>query len=96
MGGLLMTTTDWYSWPSQADFDAWHEPVVQALHLPRVGINAATGQPDPTAQRTVRYTAALEVALDDWRAPVEPLVASEFPTGLGSLSEPPPQPPLPF
>jgi hypothetical protein len=96
MDGLLMPVTYWYSWPSQAEFDAWHEPVVQALHLPRVGINAATGQPNPTAQRTTAYTIAIEIAADDWRAQVEPTIAATFPNGLGTPTEPPPQPPLPI
>jgi len=87
-----MPTTNWYTWPSQADFEAWHNPVVEALNLPRIGNNAATGLPDPTAQPTTAYTTATEVAADDWRAPVEPHIASEFATGLGAPSEPPPDP----
>jgi hypothetical protein len=92
MGGLLMPTTNWYTWLSQSDFDAWHNPVVEALHLPRVGHNAATGEPRPEAQQTTAYTDAVEVAADDWRAPVEQHVADVYTTGLGALSEPPPAP----
>jgi hypothetical protein len=87
-----MPSTNWYTWPTEAEFDVWHDGVVQALHLPRVGINAATGQPDPTAQATTAYTKVTEVAVGDWRAPVEQRVASDFAEGLGVLSEPPPAP----
>jgi hypothetical protein len=91
-----MPATTWYTWPSQADFDAWHEPVVEALNLPRVGYNAATGQPQPEAQQTTAYTAVTEVAADDWRAPVEQHIASDYPDSLGSPSEPPPAPEVPL
>lgn len=87
-----MPATNWYTWPTQADFDVWHDNVVQALNLPRIGNNAATGQPDPTAQATTAYTAVVEVAEDDWRAPVEAHIASDFADELGTPSEPPPQP----
>jgi hypothetical protein len=87
-----MPSTNWYTWPTEAEFDTWHNGVVQALHLPRVGINAATGLPDPDAQWTTAYTAVVEVADGDWRAPVEQRVASDFADGLGVLSESPPAP----
>jgi len=87
-----MPTTSWYSWTSQQSFDEWHNPVVEALNLPRIGNNAATGQPDPTAQLTTAYTVVTEVASNDWRAPVEQHIASDFPSGLGVPSESPPFP----
>lgn len=85
-----MPATNWYTWPTQADFDMWHDNVVQTLNLPRIGFNAATGLPDPDAQATTAYTAVTEVAAEDWRAPVEQHVASDFADGLGVLSESPP------
>lgn len=82
----------WFSWTSEAAFEAWHTVVVDALHLPRVGYNAATGTPEPEAQQTTAYTAVIDVEADDWRAPVEQWVASDYPTGLGEPAEPPPPP----
>jgi hypothetical protein len=84
-----MPATNWYTWPTEADFDAWHNPVVEALNLPRIGYNAKTGDPDPDAAWTTEYTTATEVAADDWRAPVEQHIASDYPDGLGAPSEPP-------
>ena len=86
---------NWYTWITQQDFNEWHQIVIHGLSLPRVGINQATGQPEPTKQLTLHYTSVVEVAADDWRAPVEPEIASAYPTGLGTLSEAPPQPDLP-
>lgn len=40
----------------QAEFDAWHESAKAELGLPRVAVNAATGQPDPAAQATTDWT----------------------------------------
>lgn len=85
----------WYSWTSDAAFDAWHTAVVNALNLPRVGVNQATGEPEPDAQWTTAYTEVTEVGSDDWRAPVEDDVAAAHPVGLGGASEPPPAPPMP-
>lgn len=90
-----MIPVAWYSWQSQTDFDAWHQTVVEALNLPRVGHNAATGQPRPEAQQTTGHTAVTEVASNDWRAPVEQPIADQFPTGLGVPCEPPPEPEQP-
>jgi len=91
-----MPETNWYTWPTQTDFDAWHHPVVEALNLPRISNNAATGQPEPEAQQTVAYTATTKVAADDLRAPVEPHIASDFAAGLGTPCDPPPTPPDDF
>ena len=84
----------WYTWPSEADFDVWHQQVITALNLPRVGVNAATGEPRPDAQQTTAYTSVIEVAEGDWRAPVDMDIALAHPTGLGVVSEPPPEPEL--
>lgn len=82
----------WFAWTSDVAFDAWHTVVVDGLHLPRVGQNAATGALEHDAQQTIAYTAVIEVEDGDWRAPVEQWVASDYPTGLGNPSEPPPTP----
>jgi hypothetical protein len=87
-----MPATNWYTWPSEVEFHLWHNNVVQALDLPRIGVNAATGLLDPSAQATTAYTEVTEVADGDWRAPVEQHVASDFADGLGVLSESPPVP----
>lgn len=85
----------WYSWPTVAAFDAWHAGVVDALNLPRVGVNQATGEPEPDAQWTTAYTAVTEIGPDDLRAPVEAHIADQYAQGLGALSEPPPPPDIP-
>lgn len=93
MGRVLMPSNKtWFTWTSEAAFDAWHTVVVHALHLPRVGQNAKTGTLQPEAQQTIAYTAVIEVGVHDWRAPIEQWVASDYPTGLGNPSEPPPPP----
>jgi len=83
----------YYTWPTEQAFDAWHTAVIEALNLPRIGHNAATGQPEPNKQQTTGYTSVVEVAADDWRAPVEDHVATAHPDGLGTPSDPPPSPP---
>jgi hypothetical protein len=40
------------------------------LGYPLIGTNQATGEPDPTAQMTIAYTDAVQVA-DKWIASVE-------------------------
>lgn len=82
----------WYTWSTLAAFHAWHTGVVDGLNLPRVGVNQATGEPEPDAQWTTAYTQATEVGPGDFRAPVEDYVAAQFPDGLGVVSEPPPAP----
>lgn len=84
----------WYSWPTVSAFDAWHAAVVEALNLPRVGVNQATGEPEPAAQWTTAYTEITEVGPGDFRAPVDDHVAVHYAEGLGALSDPPPRPDL--
>lgn len=81
---------NWYTWPSEADFNTWHQTVIDGMGLPKVGFNAATGQPRPDAQMTTAYTAVTEVGADDWRAPVDIDIALSFSDGLGAESEAPP------
>ena len=83
---------NWYTWPTQQDFNDWHQTVTTGLHLPRVGINQATGRPEPDKQQTTAYTSVTEVAADDWRAPVDADVATTYATGLGTPCDPPPTP----
>lgn len=85
----------WYTWSSRAAFDAWHAAVVDGMNLPRVGVNQATGEPEPDAQWTTAYTEVTEIGPEDFRAPVEDHVAAQYADGLGSLSEPPPMPDIP-
>lgn len=80
----------WYSWTTKTAFDVWNDLVVANLNLPRVGINQATGEPQPTKTQTVAYTSVIEVASDDWRAMVEQHIAERFADGLGALSSAPP------
>jgi len=84
----------YYTWPTEQAFDLWHAAVIEALNLPRIGVNAATGEPAPQKQQTIAYTTVVEVAADDWRAPVDPNIAAAHPDGLGTPSEPPPAPEL--
>lgn len=81
-----MSQTNWYSWESQEAFDNWHTQVIAELGLPRVGVNAATGQEQPEAQWTTSYTAVRKIENNDWRAPVESEIAERFAEGLGSPS----------
>ena len=83
----------YYTWPTLETFNTWHNAVIDALGLPRIGVNAATGQPEPNKQQTTGYTTVTEVAADDWRAPVDPDIAAAHPDGLGTPSDPPPSPP---
>jgi len=87
MGNHAVT---YYTWPTEQAFNLWHTAVIDALGLPRVGHNAATGRPEPDKQQTTAYTTVTEVAADDWRAPVDPNIAAAHPDGLGAVSEPPP------
>ena len=64
------------AWPSKAAFDAWHAGVKATLGLPRVGVNAATGLPDPTAALTTDYTITTRTMLD---GQVVAIVEDEFP-----------------
>jgi len=85
----------WYSWGTEQSFAAWHSVVIDALGLPRVGVNQATGEPEPDAQMTTAYTEVTEVGAGDWRAPVEDTVAATYAAGLGAPSEAPPEPLMP-
>lgn len=88
-------TMHWYKWDAEPSFDAWEATVVAGLGMPWIGVNQATGQPEPDKQQTTDYTAATEVAPDDWRAPVDDAIAAAYPDGLGTPCDPPPEPPLP-
>ena len=79
----------WYRWSSQSSFDVWHQQVIADLGLPRVGVNAKTGEPQPDKQATTAYTSVVRAGLRDWRAPVEQEIAERFADGLGVPSEPP-------
>jgi hypothetical protein len=85
----------WRTWETLAAFDAWHATVVDAMNLPRVGVNQATGEPQPDAQWTTSYTEATEIAPGDWRAPAEDAVADAYPSGIGVVCDPPPVPDIP-
>ena len=82
----------WYTWPTEQAFNTWHQTVIDGMSLPRVGFNQATGEPQPDKTKTIAYTSTIEIAADDFRAIVEDVVAIQFPDGLGTLSEAPPQP----
>lgn len=84
--------SDWYTWPDEQLFNAWHTAACTALGIPHPGFNEATGEVDETAQWTTAYTATVEVSPTDWRAIVEPAVAALIPDGLGVPCDPPPSP----
>jgi len=83
---------NWYTWPTQEEFNVWHQTVIDGIGLPRVGVNQATGEPQPDKTQTIAYTNIEFVADSDWRAIVEDAVATQFADHLGTLSEAPPQP----
>lgn len=80
---------NWYTWPTQQAFDSWHQTVIDAMNLPRVGVNQATGNPEPNKTQTTAYTGVICVADGDWRAIVESAVATQFSDGFGILSNKP-------
>lgn len=80
----------YYRWNSHTDFTMWHDTVCVALGIPHPNSNGATGEIDYDAQWTTAYTEAVQVATDDWRAYVEDEISAQFPSGLGTPSEPPP------
>lgn len=80
----------WYSWSSIEAFNAWHDPIVADLNLPRIGTNQATGEPEPSKNRTTSYTSVVEVSPNDFRAMVESEIAEQWPNGLGQISTSPP------
>jgi hypothetical protein len=86
---------EWYTWTTESAFDTWHATVISGLGMPWVGENQATGEPQPDKQLTTAYTACTEVAAGDWRAPVSDEIAANYSTGIGALSEAPPDPEIP-
>ena len=74
---------NWYEWNTRADFDLWHNALCESLGYPLIGMNQATGEPDPSAQMTVAYTQAIE-AEGKWIASVE----AEHAEGLTKLRLP--------
>lgn len=84
----------WYTWTSPTEFDIWHSSVVNILHLPRIGANAATDEPEPNKEWTTAYTALIEVGPDDYRASIEESVAAAYADGLGNPCDPPTTPNL--
>lgn len=80
---------NYYTWPTLQAFNTWHQTVIDGLNLPRVGVNAHNGEPQPEKQQTLAYTSVTQVSEGDWRAPVEDDVAATYPTGLGTISEAP-------
>lgn len=51
----------WYEWNTKEEFDTWHDNLCNALGYPLTPVNQATGLPDETAQKVVKYTDAFEV-----------------------------------
>lgn len=79
----------WYTWSSQTDFETWHTTVCQGLGIPHPNHNGATGEVDPDATWTLRYTDVHEISPDDWRAVVDDDVAGVYQSGLGQPSSEP-------
>ncbi len=61
---------NWYEWNTREDFDLWHDALCESLGYPLIGVNQATGEPDPTAQMTVAYAKPIEIE-GKWIAMVE-------------------------
>ena len=89
-------TWNWYTWPSLAAFDAWHELAMADQGIPHPGRNAATGEVDPDAQWTTAYTEPTVVSDTDVRARVEWFIAEKLVDGMGVPCEAPPAPELPM
>lgn len=51
----------WYEWNTKEEFDTWHNNLCNFLSYPLTPVNQATGLPDETAQKVIRYTDAFEV-----------------------------------
>ena len=51
----------WYEWNTKEEFDTWHDNLCTVLGYPITPVNQATGLPDETAQKVVRYTDSYEV-----------------------------------
>lgn len=79
----------WYSWKSMDEFERWHRDTCVLLGLPKPGRNLATGEVEPDAQWTTKYTEPVFIADDDVRAFVEAGVASLSPNFIGLASESP-------
>jgi hypothetical protein len=60
----------WYEWNSKEEFDTWHNDLCDSLGYPLTPVNQATGLPDETAQKVVRYTDVFRVQ-DKWIAWVD-------------------------
>lgn len=60
----------WYEWNSKEEFDTWHDDLCDSLGYPLTPVNQATGLPDETAQKVVRYTDVFRVQ-DKWIAWVD-------------------------
>lgn len=82
----------WRKWSSEAAFDPWHADAMSTLGIPHPGRNQATGEVDESAAWTTAYTEVVQVATNDWRAPVGDDVAELVPDGLGTPCNPPPSP----
>lgn len=63
--------SNWYRWPSLAEFTKWHEAAKAALDIPRPGRGLSSGRERTANQWTLAYTEAYVVADDDVRAIVE-------------------------
>lgn len=63
--------SNWYRWPSLAEFKQWHEAAKVALGIPRPGRGLSSGRERTANQWTLAYTEAYIVAEDDVRAIVE-------------------------
>ncbi len=42
------------------NFNTWHTKVKKSIGLPKVGVNAETGELEPEAQKTTGYTQAIK------------------------------------
>lgn len=79
----------WYKWNSKADFDLWHDKAKTALGLPKHGVGM-NGGPQKDSPLIEDYVVPVEVAIDDWRANIEPEVVALNLEGLGIESVAPP------
>jgi len=77
-----------YAWQTEADFEAWHSVVKEALGIPYANKNSATGEIDENATWTTAYTSLSEDENGVKFARVEDEIAQQFSEGLGTPHEP--------
>lgn len=83
-------TVKWYQWDTWELFNEWQDNLCVELAYPWEASNQATGELEPDATYTVRYTDGREV-----EGYVIAIVGDEYSEGLTETQLRPPTPPIP-